>query len=174
MIIENSPNVTSHVQSSNKVEIIDKCYLEKRFYTTELETSIKDLSLKFNLNEDQSRAFQIIAHHVVLPTSAQLKMHIGGMGGTGKSRVINAITNYFAYRIESFRFMIVAPTGSASALLGGSTYHSAFGINEKNRNSNAKGLSQVYTRLKGVDYIFLDEVSMLSAYDLYKISSQLC
>ena len=26
----------------------------------------------------------------------------------------------------------------------------------------------------GVDYVFLDEVSMLSARDLYKISSQLC
>ena len=39
---------------------------------------------------------------------------------------------------------------------------------------NAKALSQVRTRLKGVDYVFLDEVSMLSAYDLYRISAQLC
>ena len=68
----------------------------------------------------------------------------------------------------------MAPTGSAAALLGGATYHSALGINEKSGTISAKLLTQVRTKLKGVDYIFLDEVSMLSAYELYKISVQLC
>ena len=58
--------------------------------------------------------------------------------------------------------------------MGGSTYHSVLGINEKNGNLSAKNLAQLRTRLHGVDYIFLDEVSMLSALDLYKISAQLC
>jgi hypothetical protein len=39
--MKNNPNLTSHFQSNNKVEIIDKCYLEKWFYTTDLETSIE-------------------------------------------------------------------------------------------------------------------------------------
>jgi hypothetical protein len=37
-----------------------------------------------------------------------------------------------------------------------------------------KTLVQVQTRLLGVDYVFLDEVSMLSCHDMYKISAQLC
>ena len=37
-----------------------------------------------------------------------------------------------------------------------------------------KALMQVRTRLLGVDYIFLDEVAMLSCHDLYRISAQLC
>lgn len=47
-----------------------------------------------------------------------------------------------------------------------------FGINEKNQGSTSN-LAQVCGHLLGVEYVFLDEVSMLSAHDLYKISSQI-
>jgi PIF1-like helicase len=66
---------------------------------------------------------------------------------------------------------VVAPTGAAAALLGGMTYHSAFGINDRSTKDNA---SSVRARLVGVDYVFFDEVSMVSAYDLYRISEKLC
>ncbi len=62
--------------------------------------------------------------------------------------------------------------GTATALLGGSTYHSVFGINNRNPAST-KALSQVRSRLTGVDYIFFDEVSMLSSQDMFKIHNQL-
>ena len=156
------------------VKIIDKSYLEKRFYNTEHEVLIGNIAQKFLLNIEQKRAFDIVAHHVVMPHSEQLKMYIGGIGGTGKSRVIDALSHYFTIRSESFRFIIVAPTGSAAALLGGSTYHSVLGINEKTGSLSAKKLTEICTQLQGVDYVFLDEVSMLSALDLYKISAQLC
>ena len=93
-------------------------------------------------------------------------MYLGGMGGTGKSRVLAALSDFFALQKEAHRFVIVAPTGSA-ALLGGSTYHLMFGINDFNSNSQ---LSQVKANLAGVEYVFFDEVSMLSARDLYCIS----
>ena len=57
-------------------------------------------------------------------------MYLGGMGGTGKSRVIEALSNFFAARNEAHHFVIVAPTGTAAALLGGSTYHYMFGVND--------------------------------------------
>ncbi|KAF8702360.1 hypothetical protein AX14_014404 [Amanita brunnescens Koide BX004] len=79
------------------------------------------------------------------------------------------------WEVLSYRFITVAPTGTAAALLSGSTYHSVLGINEMaSEAQTAKSLIQVRTRLLGVDYIFLDEVSMLSCYDMYKISTQLC
>ena len=65
----------------------------------------------------------------------------------------------------------MAPTGAAAALLNGSTYHSVLGINDGEFVS-AKSLAQIRARLDGVDYIFLDEVSMLSCCDMYKISKQ--
>jgi hypothetical protein len=181
-LIDSKMDTTSdHMKSSavhsglnNIVKIVDRSYLEKKFYTTNVESSIQNICLEFKLNEEQRRAFEIVAHHVVFPHSDQLKMYIGGIGGTGKSQVIKAISEFFRRHGEGFRFIIVAPTGSAAALLGGATYHSVLGINEKTGSISAKQLTQVRTRLKGVDYMFLDEISMLSAYELYKISVQLC
>jgi hypothetical protein len=62
-------------------------------------------------------------------------------------------------------------TGTAAALIGGYTYHSVLGINDK--SGTAASLANVRTCLNGVEYMFLDEVSMLSCQDFYKISAQL-
>ena len=112
----------------------------------------------------------MVANHAVSPCPDQLKLYIGGMGGTGKSQVLKALSHFFALRNESHRFVVVAPTGSAAALLGGSTYHYLLGINDQSENTN---LANVHSRLQGVDYIFLDEVSMVSARDLHNISVRL-
>ena len=71
--------------------------------------------------------------------------------------------------------LVVAPTGSAAALLNGSTYHSVLGINDNSDTTSnvIKHLFQVQARLDGVDYIFLDEVSMLSCQDMYKRGCQI-
>jgi hypothetical protein len=90
-------------------------------------------------------------------------MYIGGMGGTGKTQVLKALSHFLELRKETNKFVIVAPTGTAASLLGGSTYHYMFGINEH---------AKVRSRLSGVDYVFFDEVSMLSARDPYRISYQ--
>ena len=172
--------VTSEVDSKlntscdfkeNIVKIIDKSYLEKSFVTGEHANRIDETVLKFSLNKEQERAFRIVANHSVSPHQDQLKMYLGGMGGTGKSRVLAALSDFFALQKEAHRFVIVAPTGSAAALLGGSTYHSMFGINDFNTSKSQ--LSQVKANLAGVEYVFFDEVSMLSARDLYRISNQL-
>ena len=87
-------------------------------------------------------------------------MYLGGMGGTGKTQVIKALLCFFTQRNEAHRFVIVAPTRTAAALLGGSTYHSTFGIIDK---SGIGRIGQVKQKLEGVEYVFFDEVSMLSA-----------
>ena len=61
----------------------------------------------------------------------QLIMYIGGMAGTGKSQVIKALTEFFKRQNESHCIVITALTGTAAALVGGSTYHSILGINDK-------------------------------------------
>ncbi|KIK54046.1 hypothetical protein GYMLUDRAFT_108885, partial [Collybiopsis luxurians FD-317 M1] len=52
-----------------------------------------------------------------------LRMYIGGMGGTGKSQLINALLQFFTARNCQFAIVVSAPTGNAAALLGGLTYH---------------------------------------------------
>src|SRR5580698_5163665 len=98
-------------------------------------------------------------------------MYMGGMAGTGKTQVIKALMHFFAERKEEYSFLVLAPTGAAAALMNGSTYHSVLGIGDGIFNG-FKSMSHIKANLDGVDYIFLDEVSMLSCRDLYKISSQ--
>jgi len=70
--------------------------------------------------------------------------------------------------------VILGPTGTAAALQNGSTYHYFLGINPKSQTSGeAATIAQVKARMEGVDYIFIDEVSMLSCHDLYNISAKL-
>src|ERR1700759_2183801 len=100
-------------------------------------------------------------------------MYLGGMGGTGKSQVIKALSHFFNERNEAHRFVTLGPTGSSAALLAGSTYHSFLGVNINGRKINKNQIAQIQSRLEGVEYIFIDEVSMLSCGEMYKISAQL-
>ena len=50
---------------------------------------------------------------------------------TGKLQVIKALTSSFERQNESHHIIITAPTGTAVALVGGSTYHSILGINDE-------------------------------------------
>ncbi len=86
-------------------------------------------------------------------------MYLGGMGGTGKSQVIKALSHFFIARNEAHCFIIVAPTGTAATLLGALTYHSIFGINDRGGGSR---LGYIKAKLEGVEYVFFNEVSMLS------------
>ncbi|KII92305.1 hypothetical protein PLICRDRAFT_102699, partial [Plicaturopsis crispa FD-325 SS-3] len=158
------------------VKVVDKSYLNKDFQA-ELEAAQSNIDgtvKQFKLNKEQERAFRIVANHTTCKdTDEQLKMYLGGMGGTGKSQVIKALMSFFDKQNEPHRFMCLAPTGSAAALLNGSTYHSVLGVNEKMSMVSDNNIANVRTKIQGVDYIFFDEVSMLSCRDMYRISSQL-
>ncbi|EEB97031.1 hypothetical protein MPER_03733 [Moniliophthora perniciosa FA553] len=170
--IDRRVNKGKPIVESGQVHIVDNSYLEHSFEAGDQRRYIDDTLARFNLNVEQERAFRIIANHAASSHPEQLKMYIGGMGGTGKSTVLKALIHYFSVRKEDHRLLVVAPTGSAAALLGGSTYHSAFGIND--RTSASYSLPNVRERLMGVQYVFFDEVSMLSGLELYRISRQLC
>ncbi len=128
---------------------------------------------KFKLNAEQERAFKIVANHATINNPIQLKMYLGGMGGTGKSRVLKALIEFFKERNELHRIIILAPTGSAAALLNGSTYHSVLNISTDRTKNDITSQRKVCERLDGVDYIFLDEISMVACHELYQISGSL-
>jgi hypothetical protein len=109
----NEPNRKTHYHELHgEVKIVDKSYLTKRFKAdSEKEQHFIDNTVhKYLLNIEQERAFRIIANHATMNNPEQLKMYIGGMGGTGKSRVIKALISFFESRNESHRIIVVAPT----------------------------------------------------------------
>ncbi len=184
VLAERSKHMTSttsvHRQAmdpnAGDVRLVDQSYLTAGFKAKSKSAQglIAKTVKNFKLKKEQERAFRIIANHSVTPEAEQLKMYLGGMAGTGKSQVVRALMNFLKARNESHRFVVLGPTGTSAALLGGSTYHSFLGIRMGGggRNENAT-LAQLRGRLEGVDYIFLDEVSMLACHEMHKISSQL-
>ncbi|OSC97382.1 hypothetical protein PYCCODRAFT_1338477, partial [Trametes coccinea BRFM310] len=77
------------------------------------------------LNTEQARAFRLVAEHSLKEKPDPLRMFLGGVGGTGKSRVIKALTSFFAARNQSRRLRLAAYTGVAARNIGGTTLHTA-------------------------------------------------
>ena len=181
LVDERCKNIPGNINNFNKadqyhlseVKIIDKTYLTAKFKAKVEKDQgfINNTVSDFSLNAEQERPFHIIANHASSNKPEQLKMYLGGMAGTGKSQVIKALITFFQACNESHCIIVMAPTGNAAALVGGSTCHSVLGINDK--ISSNISMAKVRTRLEGVDYVFLDEISMLSCHDLYKICTQL-
>ncbi|KAJ7589069.1 hypothetical protein C8J56DRAFT_716296, partial [Mycena floridula] len=145
-------------------------YLDRNFKAQLVEEQrlVEEVVYTYDLqhNEEQERAFRIVANHKTQSLSKQLSMYIGGMGGTGKSQIIKALKHFFEKRGKGSRFAILAPTGTAAAGLNGSTYHSFLSVGWKN---NKSGIENAQANLIGVEYIFLDEISMVSCFDMYCI-----
>ncbi|KIK62224.1 hypothetical protein GYMLUDRAFT_58412 [Collybiopsis luxurians FD-317 M1] len=62
---------------------------------------------------------------------------------------------------------------NAAALLEGSMYHYLLGINSRQEEVTKATITEVCSRLDGVEYLVVDEVSMLTCTDMYKISETL-
>ncbi|KAJ7611288.1 hypothetical protein FB45DRAFT_760671, partial [Roridomyces roridus] len=86
---------------------------------------------KWTLNEEQARAFRLIAYHSLQDRPDQLRMLLTGPGGTGKSRVIDALRDLFQLRGESRRLRLAAYTGVAARNISGMTLHSALCLNQR-------------------------------------------
>ncbi|KAI0728096.1 hypothetical protein C8Q72DRAFT_780541, partial [Fomitopsis betulina] len=76
---------------------------------------------------DQRRAYNIITSHLdhtlAGESPRQLLMIMVGEGGTGKSRVIQTVTQYFKVRQAEDLLQKAAYTGIAASLIDGKTTH---------------------------------------------------
>ncbi|OAQ60809.1 ATP-dependent DNA helicase PIF1 [Purpureocillium lilacinum] len=157
----------------------------------------KDWARRLTLNKRQSIAFLIICRHLDMmhgnetANAGQLCQFVGGEGGTGKSRVIEALVGLFAARGISNRLLITATSGTAAARINGITIHSACGFTKDqgtlggNASRGVDGVSlpkQTERFVNGQsrmdwqekDVLVIDEVSMLGARTLHAVNEQLC
>ena len=121
-------------------------------------------------NPEQDRAFRIVAEHARNPDgNDQLLMYIAGVGGTGKTHIVNAVLRLFALLGRSNEIMVGAPTGAAALNIGGYTIHSLVML-----PSTSKQIMQQLRELwSPVKYFVIDEVSMIGARFLADISRRL-
>ncbi|XP_044715976.1 PIF1-like helicase domain-containing protein [Hirsutella rhossiliensis] len=135
---------------------------------------------EYSLNPLQTRALQLVCRfldtHSAHPDSAgQHLQYTGGPGGTGKSRVVEALKLVFSARAQAHLLQITGTSGSAAAQIGGTTLHSACGLDT--RRSADKRIPLFSEAKKWVWkqklVLVIDEVSILGGTTLYEASCRL-
>ncbi|KAJ7646903.1 hypothetical protein FB45DRAFT_676314, partial [Roridomyces roridus] len=128
---------------------------------------------KWTLNKEQAQAFRIIAAHSLQSRPEQLRMLLSGPGGTGKSRVIDALKDFFALRGQSHRLRLAAYTGVAARNIHGMTLLGGTGRCRASASSQTLTRRNLTSMWEGVDYFFIDEVSMVGCPLLVQIHEAL-
>ncbi|EXX69470.1 PIF1-like helicase domain-containing protein [Rhizophagus irregularis DAOM 181602=DAOM 197198] len=97
---------------------------------------------------------------------------ITGSAGTGKSYIINMIVNMLNNRQSNF--LLLAPTGVSAQNIGGTTIHSELSITSTQGGFYTRSFTntQLNARLKKVDTLIIEEISMVSA-ELFDFISNL-
>jgi hypothetical protein len=127
---------------------------------------------------DQRRAYDIVeAHfraHLAGEKPRQLLMQILGEGGTGKSKVIQTVTKLFEEKGFSHMLIKGAFTGIAASLIDGKTTHKIGLVSTRGVDSvSAKTRTQLSELLGRRDYLIIDEISMISAVFLARLSRRI-
>lgn len=140
----------------------------------EATVSIEEIACTWTLNTEQVRAFEIIARHSTEKKVKPLHMYLGGSGGTGKSRVIQALTDFFGHKNQSRRLRLAAFTGMAAKNIGGTTLHTALHMSPNKKKSDLNhNHKELVAMWNGVDYLFIDEVSTIGCRLLVDIHDAL-
>lgn len=98
----------------------------------------------------------------IFNNNEQLIMYLGGAGGTGKSRVVQALVDFARRWHSSASVVITASTGIAAVLVGGCTVHCALGV-QLSMNPPKPSRSQCEAWSE-VGVLFIDEFSMIKQH----------
>ncbi len=91
----------------------------------------------FIQNPEQRLAFRVVGEHLINDDPHQLLLYISGVGGTGKSYVINAINDLFTRCGYSYRLLKTAPTGCAAVLIDGYTIHATTLLPKRSKSAKS-------------------------------------
>jgi len=128
-----------------------------------------------HLRPDQARAYGIIKWHLDQTLNGvdppPLRMILYGEGGTGKSRVIQTVTDAFEARGAKHILVKAAYTGVAASLVNGKTTHVIAGLSLHSKGSVKDGAKKKLQEFwREVRYLVIDEYSMLSRSFLATLS----
>ncbi|KAJ6436458.1 L-fucose-proton symporter [Purpureocillium lavendulum] len=132
------------------------------------------------LNSLQTMALQLVCRFLDKSSAdpdraGQHLQYTGGPGGTGKSRVIEALKWVFSARGQAHLLQITGTSGSAAAQIGGTTLHSACGLDTHRAPDKRIPLFSEAKKFvwKQKLVLVIDEVSMLGGTTLYEASCRL-
>lgn len=127
-------------------------------------------AMKIRGNPEQEQVLRTVCEHFYTSDEKQLLMYVGGVGGTGKSHLINAFVRFFTECGFPEMLLLGAPTGIAAVLVRGWTLHALCFLSATDIKLKDDELRMIW---KFVRYLIIDEVSMVSAKMLCRTSERL-
>ena len=124
----------SVAQQNKTLKPTSQAYANIQRSNLDPSVNIDQLIEEFTLNREQARAFRIVAKHSMKDKPPPLRMYLGGPGGTGKSRVINALKEFFDHRNQSHRFCLLSYTGVTARNISGMMLHTALCLSQQKKN----------------------------------------
>ena len=124
--------------------------------STEYSSSI---SYDHNLLQgEQLQVYEAVQHQLQIPNAQPLRMIVTGTAGTGKSFLIGCLQQLLQDKVR-----VLAPTGVAAFNVHGCTLHSALCLPTKGEIKSLEGdsLRRLQDSLAGIEYIIIDEMSMV-------------
>lgn len=115
------------------------------------------------LSKSQQNAFDLIFEGN--------NVYVGGAGGTGKTRLINTLKNYYNTNTNK-KLSLTSTTGISAINIQGRTLHSFAGIglakcSKEMLVSKVKSCPDAVSRWREIDILIIDEISMMSC-DLFE------
>lgn len=142
---------------------------------SDIDVYVKEVLNTMNDLPEQQGSFKLIAHHIkqtrLGQSVDQMRMLVTGEGGTGKTYLIQCITNLLKFIDRSQWLIKAAPTGRAANIIHGDTLHTAFKLNRDTSNANVLSEASEHERsiVSNARYIIIDEISMVGPSDLGQI-----
>eukprot|EP00794_Sanderia_malayensis_P001070 gene1070-407_t len=112
-----------------------------------------------SFNKEQSNAYSIVFYHYVAEIRDQLLLIITGIGGSGKSYLINAFRNLLRDICKITTFL-----GVAAFNVKGCTLHRLLQLPIRSKRCgelNGNALQKLQTDLEEVQYLVIDELSVI-------------
>ena len=122
------------------------------------------------LQSKQRKVYDLVYDHLHGVNLQPLHMIISGTAGTGKSYLINCLRLLLQNTVQ-----VMAPTGVAAFNVDGFTLHSLLDLPTRGdfKELHGERLQCLQKRLKGIDYLIIDEMSMLGRKMFGQVDSRL-
>lgn len=139
--------------------IFDNCILDPELEAQLRTTYPTDAPRTHISDEQRCTLVQIIAGY---------NLFVTGPAGTGKSKMVLSarLTLQEMFRVNERSMVVCGTTGVAASAVGGATAHSKFALLNPTQHM---WISVVKKTMDAAETLVLDEVSMLSVKDLYRI-----
>ena len=142
-----------------------------------------EIASRLGLDERQTDAFILILAQALRvrifkaglssKPPKQMVMFLAGEGGTGKSKVVLALTETMEQLRIRHTLRLAAFTGVAASNINGCTLHSMLKRKGDNDKTPKRPNETIKTTLQDVDTFFIDEVSMLDCQLMHHFNSDL-